>query len=247
APDRLFAVIESHPQRGRLVVRPANYEELTRRAPWIDRSGVMLRIEFVLGGEDRHITGALVDRGFFPTWNVVPQSGRTFVDSDYRVASAPEFFGGRGAAVVLSDGFWKRRFAGEPAVVGRTIVLDDATFTIVGVMPPSFRAIANVDVFVPWVIGPAQLAERRFHYFPVVARLKAGVSPSDAQRDLAAIYRSLEAGHPENADWTAQLVRPKALALGTTSEVLILLFGAAALVLTMACANVANLLLARGL
>ena len=97
-------------------------------------------------------------------------------------------------------------------------------------MPPSFRAIGNVDVFVPWVIGPAELNERRFHYFPVVARLKTGVSPSDAQRDLAAIYRSLEAEHAENVDWTAQLVRPKALVLGTTADVLMLLFGAASLI-----------------
>jgi len=247
APDRIFTVVESHPQRGRLVVRPANYEDWTRRAAWLDRSGVMLRIEFVLGGEDRHITGALVDRGYFATWSVPAQIGRTFVDGDYRVASAPEFFGGRGAAAVLSDRFWKSRFAGSTAVLGQTIVLDDAAFTVVGVMPPSFRAIGNVDVFVPWVIGPAELNERRFHYFPVVARLKTGVSPSDAQRDLAAIYRSLEAEHAENVDWTAQLVRPKALVLGTTADVLMLLFGAASLVLMMACANVASLLLARGI
>ena len=245
-PDRMFAVVESHPQRGKLVVRPANYTEWTPRAAWLDRSGVMLRIDFVFGGDDRHVAGALVDRGFFATWDVAPQFGRAFGDGDY-VAGAPEFFGARGAAVILSDRFYESRFAGDGTVLGRTIALDGAAFTVVGVMPPSFRAIANVDVFVPWVIGPAERNERRFHYFPVIARLKAGVSPSDAQRDLSALYRSLAAEHKENADWTAQLIAPKALLLGTTPDVLMLLFGAASLVMIMACANVANLLVARGI
>src|SRR5205823_9516030 len=99
------------------------------------------------------------------------------------------------------------------------ITLDGTPFTVVGMMPPAFRVIANYNVFVPWILGPAARAERRFHYFPIVARLKATVSHADAQRELAAVYQRLAAEHTEDVEWSAEAIRPRTLLLGTTPEV----------------------------
>jgi hypothetical protein len=84
APDRIVLVVESHPQRGKMLVRPANYEDWRRRAPWLEQSGMAFDTSFVLTGESRHIGGALADDGFFETWGVLPQLGRGFLTEDYR-------------------------------------------------------------------------------------------------------------------------------------------------------------------
>jgi predicted permease len=202
---------------------------------------------FVLTGEGRHIAGALADDGFFQTWGVLPQLGRGFLADDYRRPIATDFFGRRGDVAILSDGLWKRRFGADPQVLGHTIALDGAQHTIVGVMPSSFRVIDHADVFVPWIIDAAERTERRFHYFPVVARLKPTVSREQAQSELATVYHSLAADHPEDSEWSVELDRPRDLLLGTTPEALAMLLGAVSLVLLIACANIANLLLARGM
>jgi predicted permease len=247
APDRVVLVVESHPQRGKMLVRPANYEDWRRRAPWLERSGMAFGTSFVLTGEGRHVAGALADDGFFQTWGVLPQLGRGFLADDYRRPIATDFLGRRGDVAVLSDGLWKRRFGADPQVLGQTIALDGAQHTIVGVMPPSFRVIDHADVFVPWIIDAAERTERRFHYFPVVARLKPTVSREQAQRELATVYRSLAADHPEDSEWSVELDPPRDLLLGSTPEVLAMLLGAVSLVLLIACTNIANLLLARGM
>jgi predicted permease len=247
APDRIVLVVESHPQRGKMLVRPANYEDWRQRAPWLERSGMAFDTSFVLTGEGSHIAGALADDGFFQTWGILPQLGRGFLAADYRRPIAPDFFGQRGDVAILSDGLWKRRFGADPQVLGQSIALDGARHTIVGVMPPSFRVIDHADVFVPWILGATERSERRFHYFPVVARLKPAVSREQAQSELATVYRSLATDHPENSEWNVELDRPRELLLGTTPDVLAMLLGAVSLVLVIACANIANLLLARGM
>jgi putative ABC transport system permease protein len=105
-PDRMFLVVESHPQRGKMLVRPANYEEWRHSAPWLDRSGMAFATEFVLIDEARHIPGALVDEGFFETWGVAPRSGRPFGRADFERAAAPEFFGKRGGGGGKWGGLW---------------------------------------------------------------------------------------------------------------------------------------------
>jgi predicted permease len=247
APDRMVLVVESHPQRGKMLVRPANYEDWRRRVPSLERSGMAFGTSFVLSGESRHIAGALADDGFFQTWGVLPQLGRLFLVDDYRRPIAKDFFGRRGDVAIVSDGFWKRRFGADPRVLGQTIALDGTQHPIVGVMPPSFRVIDHADVYVPWIVDAADRTERRFHYFPVVARLKSDVSRAQAQSELMTVYRSLAADHPENSDWSVELERPRDLLLGTTPEVLEMLLGAVLLVLLIACANTASLLLARGI
>src|SRR5438477_3154808 len=191
APDRIVLVVESHPHRGKMLVRPANYEDWRRRAPWLERSGMAFATSFVLTGEGRHIAGALADADFFQTWGVLPQLGRGFLADDYRRPIVPDFFGQRGNVAILSDGLWKRRFGADPQVLGQAIALDGVPYTIVGVMPPAFRVIDHADVFVPWILGAKERIERRFHYFPVVARLKPAVSREQAQSELATVYRSL--------------------------------------------------------
>jgi putative ABC transport system permease protein len=248
SPDRLVAVLEKHPQRGLMAVRPAAYFDWRDRAWWFERSAPQLDTSFVMAGQDRHVDGRLAGEGFLETWGVAPRLGRGFDAADYRQPNAPDAsIGRRGGVVILSDAFWQRQFGGGAGVLGRTLVLDGAAYTIVGVMPPSFHVIDRSDLFVPWILSAEDRAERRFHLLPTVARLKPTVSRAEAQREMQSLYRQLGAQFPESAEWSVDLIPPRDLLLGSVPSVLAMLLGAVCLVLLIACANVSNLLLARGL
>ncbi len=246
APDRLVIVMEKHPERGLMVMRPANYHDWRARARTIERSAATFAIPIEMAGAEQHVAGELVGEDFFETWGVRPRLGRAFLLNDYQAPVAPSSFGKRGGAAIVSDGFWKRRFGGDLGILGRHLVLDGAVHTIVGVMPPSFRVIDRSDIWIPCIVSAGDWTERRFHNLPILARLRANVSREDTQREMSAIYESLAAAHPENADWGVELVLPRRLLAGRMPQVLALLLGAVVLVLLIACANVSNLLLVRG-
>lgn len=246
APDRLVAVMERHPQRGLMAVRPAAYAAWRDRAWWFERSTAQLGTSFVLAGQDRHLDGLLAAEGFFETWGVAPRLGRGFVADDYQhPGAADDSFGHRGSVVVLSDAFWHSRFGADAGLIGRALSLDGASYTVVGVMPPSFRVIDRSDIFVPWILTAEERAEQRFHMLPTVARLRPSITREQAQREMSAAYRTLAAAFPESADWGVALIPPRELLLGRMPDALAMLFGAVFLVLLIACANVSNLLLAR--
>jgi putative ABC transport system permease protein len=163
--------------------------------------------------------------------------------------------------VVLSDAFSQSHFGGRASAVGQLLTLNDETYTVIGVMPPafqfphaSFRFGEPADVFVPLVYSSAQVAQREGpYYLNVVARLKSGVALPQAQSAMAALgqkfeseYRGYRGPKGEDGGWRISLAPLQEEAVGSSRRALWLLLGAVALVLLIACANVANLLLVRG-
>jgi putative ABC transport system permease protein len=156
---------------------------------------------------------------------------------------------------VVSHGLWTRRFGASPEVLGRRVLLNGAPHVVVGVMPAGFRLPADMEegedteVFLPLAMGPELAAERGSHFLEGVGRLRAGVAPGTADREIAALAAGFTRDYPDDypADmrFAAGMVPLREAVLGRTRPVLGPLLGAVALVLLIACANVANLLLAR--
>jgi predicted permease len=188
------------------------------------------------GGEPERLAGVRVSPNLFATIGLMPILGRTFTADD-----------GIDEPVVVSEGFWLRRLGGDPAAVGRTITLDGSPHLVVGVVPRDFRfPNGEVDVFVPTVWAPNVLARATSYYWYDVAKLRDGVSVQAAAAELNSVAASLERDFPNTGRGAAATVVPlrEQLAVGVMPTVQALL-GAVALVLLIACANVANLMLAR--
>ncbi len=198
------------------------------------------------GAEPEDLRAQRVTAGFFDVLRVRPAIGRPF--------SAENEVDGRHRVAVLSDGLWRRRFGGDPAIVGRTIPLEGGSYEVAGIMPPDFEypvgAIRPTELWVPYVV-PERERIRNPNYISIylqsIARLKPGVSLEQAQAQMDQIAAALEKTHPVwNKDNRAgvRLLRDHLVGASTKSWMLMLL-GAVAIVLLIACANVANLLLAR--
>jgi putative ABC transport system permease protein len=185
------------------------------------------------------IRGQYVSAGFFEALGAVPVLGRTFEREDEsREASR---------VVVISHGFWQRRFGGGAGVVGQRITLDDEPYEIIGVAPRAFQLFDAVDFWKPIPFDDDFYGVRRFHMLRLVGRLAPGVTLERAQADLDIISRRLEEAYPESNDtWRLVVVPLHQIAVGDVRPALLVLLAAVGLVLLIACGNVANLLLARG-
>ena len=207
----------------------------------------------------RYGDGAIVDQGvpelvhglrvnydYFDTLGVKMQLGRTFLPEEDRPDTRRE--------LIISDGLWKRRFGGDPHILGRTILLSDAPFTVVGVLPPGFRPVTlgessdEQEIFAPLGYALSDLyACRGCQHLRAIARLKPGVSRAAAQAELSAIMHELVRQHPDGyaAGADVALTPLQDQMVGRVKTALWLLLGAVGFVLLIACANVANLVLAR--
>ncbi len=194
-------------------------------------------------GEAERVGGVSVTFGFFPTLGVQPALGRLFTAEEDR-PGAPD-------TAILSDGFWRRRYGADPTLVGRTITLNARPFTVVGVLPASYRHLEinperPADIFTPFQFDPAQ-ANRGGHFIRGVGRLKDNVSVEQARAELGAMAARLEQQYPADNTDQGVVVTPLLESMVRDSRpALLLLSGAVGFVLLVACANVANLLLARG-
>jgi predicted permease len=150
---------------------------------------------------------------------------------------------------ILSHDLWQRRFGGEQDVVGRSVTLNDSNFTVIGVLPADFRFFYRFDVLVPLALDPQQqLASEKRYYGTTIARLKPGVTIEQAQAEMDTVQQLYEMSRPEGSERIesqTQLISLQKHLLGDKQRPLLVLLGAVALVLLIACANVANLLLAR--
>jgi putative ABC transport system permease protein len=189
------------------------------------------------GDAERVAVGA-VTPGFFEVLRVRPVLGRTF--------RPEEMEPGQERVAVLSHGFWLDRFGGDPGVLGRTITLSGRDHEVVGVAPPGFDLPPGRAAWVPMVNEGMFAAARRAMYLSVIGRLGAGVTLAEAEAEVATIAARLEAAYPETNVGYGATVRPmRDVMVGDARTPLLVLLGAVALVLLIACANVANLLLAR--
>jgi predicted permease len=190
-------------------------------------------------GNPEQLNGTRVSSNLFSVLGVSPVLGRDFRSED----TIP----GAGRVVILSHGLWLRRFGGDAAIIGREIRLDDKNFTVIGVMPPGFLfPDRTTEIWVPWQLTKEKLAEHGSHFLTVTARLKPGVSLQTANAELATIAKQLEQEHPDsNAKVGAFAVPLREQLAGEIRPAILVLSGAVCFVLLIACANIANLLLAR--
>ena len=260
--DRLVAVGERRPPAA--AVRPGSTptdpQAVSSIAPqnyvdWAAQQTVFESIAAIAGGaftlrepgaEPEDLRAQRVTAGFFEVLRVRPALGTRFtVDNEVD---------GRHRVAVLSDGLWRRRFGGDPAIVGRAIPLEGGTYEVVGVMPADFEypigATRPTELWVPYVVPENERVRNpnsRTIYLSSIARLKPGVSFEQAQAEMDRIAANLQTAHPQwNKDNLAGIRPLRDHMVGArTKDWMLMLLGAVGLVLLIACANVANLLLAR--
>ena len=241
-PNRLVVVWENNPSRRHtLLVSYPNYQDWQREAkPFHEIVGVTGRsYNLTNPGPAEHVRGLGVSAGFFRTLGVKLALGREFTAQEDRQYGTP--------AVILSNGLWKSRFAGNTKVLGKSATLDDVDYTIVGVAPPGFRFFGRSDVFTP-LMGkiPSFLNNRAISQIVCVGRLKTGVAIGQAQAEMNVLQNRLDHLYPTADRGLTTLLAPlKQVLVGNVGETLLLLMGAVGVVLLIACANVASLLLAR--
>ncbi len=189
-------------------------------------------------GTPQELSALQVSGGFFPVFGVAPLLGRTFVSTDAQP--------GHGDKVILSETFWRKHFGADPHAVGRSILLNGASYTIVGVMPRQFDFPGSTDLWMPLVPTPAESAARGTHGYFVIGRLAPGSTIPQAQAELNTIGARLAGSFPKtDKGWGFRVQSMKSYYVNDTSTTLLVLFGAVSLVLLIACANVGNLYLAR--
>jgi putative ABC transport system permease protein len=235
-----------------------DYLDFARRTHALDGMAALMGQELTLtpaSGEPARLAAMGASAGFFPLVGVHPILGRLFTDREDRPGVAP--------VVILGEATWRSRFGADPGIVGRDIRINDAPYTVIGVVPQgagfgldqiharaayhaTYVAGGRVDAWVP-----LQAAETDFprstHPFLLLGRLAPGVTVAAAQREMAEIAADLEHTYPQANDARGVHVEPLTqVVFGSSRPMLLLILGAVALVLLVACVNVANLLLARG-
>lgn len=198
---------------------------------------------FTGNGPAERVSGMMVSADFFQTLAVKPILGRFFRADDDHIGAAP--------VVILGNGFWRLRFSASPSVIGKSIALQGASYTVVGVLPPNFTFYGPPrDVYTPlgqW--SDPSFRDRRIdmsaHSF---GRLKSGVALAQAQADMNDVARNLAVAFPDaDKDVGIRLVSMKQDLVGSVQSSLFVLLGAVGFLLLIACANVANLILARSM
>jgi putative ABC transport system permease protein len=195
----------------------------------------------VNGGNER-IQGSRVTANIFDTLGVKPALGRTFV--------AGEDQAGHERVVVLTNALWQSQFGGDPSILEKPIKLNGVSYTVIGVLAPNFNFIfqRDVDLFAPIAFGTRLTSVRHNPYIWTIGRLKIDITPQQADAELAAIASQLEQQYPEaNRGWAADTESVNENLVKPIRPLLLILIGAVAFVLLIACANVANLSLVRSI
>ena len=247
-PDRLVHVWHVPPPKSfpgitRFSVSTANFIDWQQQNKVFDKMAIFTGGRMNLSGGDKpeFLGAAKVSTDFFEVLGVKPILGRTFVAGEDQL--------GRDHEVVLTHDFWQSHFGGDRGVVGHTITLNNEPYTVVGVMGPKLSYPDwKQKIWMPLAWTPKERANRGEHHSIVIARLRPGVELKQAQTEMTAISERLAQQYPaDDKDWGARVVPVREDIVGDVRPALLVLLGAVACVLLIACANVANLLLARAL
>lgn len=238
-PDRLMFVLETNakfPAPG-VSVSGLNYRDWKEQNHSFESIAARQSFAGNLTSSERpeKIVGEKVTWDYFPTLGIQPIAGRAFTQEEDK-PGAP-------TVLLLSNGLWQRRFGGDPAIVGKAISFNGQNATVVGIMPNDYRP--NIEFWAP--LGLVyEGADRNLHNLQVVGRLAAGVNQTQAQTEMTAIAARLAQQYPDvNTGWGAAVVRFQDLVILNIRPALRILLAAVGFLLLIACANVANLLLAR--
>jgi putative ABC transport system permease protein len=239
-PDNIVAIGENNVKRGWHMnsVSYPNFRSWQAQNRTLENVGVYTGASFNLASGDgaQFIQGGNVSWTMFRTLGIAPQVGRDFNEDEDRV--------GAKKTIILSDRVWHDRFYGKRDVVGTDILVNGVKHTVIGVMPPNFEFPAQAGAWTTMQTDP--LAQRGNHSWQVMGRLKAGTTIEQARRDLNAIGAALEKEYPtSNIGWGVDIEALRDNQVGNIKPVLMIMTASVAFVLLIACANVANLLLAR--
>jgi len=242
-PERIVNVWETNLKRNfpKFPVAPGNYYDWKAQNHVFADIGAYQQNTFNLASnenEPERYLGAICDRGFFAALGISPVLGRVFTDDEDQP--------GRDGVVILGNGIWKQRFGGDPKIIGQNLILDGRPRTVIGVMPEGFQYPPQATMWAPFALDNETKARRDFHRFRVIARLKSGVSLEQARAEFQTIGTRLALQYPfMNQDESISVNSMLEDTVGQLRPTLLILLGAVAFVLLIACANVANLLLAK--
>jgi putative ABC transport system permease protein len=232
---------QAFPGLDRFSVSPANYIDWKAQSSTFEQMAVYTYTGLSLStsNDPLPLIGAAVSSDFFSVLRTNPMQGRGFTPDEERVGSDQ--------VVVISHGLWQRAFGANPNIMGQTLTLNSRGFTVVGIMPAGFEFPREADLWVPLAWDDKERQIRSIHDYLVVARLKQNVSLDQAQAEMSTISSRLEQQYPEeNSGWGARVIPLREDLVGNIRLALLVLFSAVGFVLLIACANVANLMLARG-
>ena len=242
-PDRIVMVSETLENGNQNSVAGGVFLDWRRHQTQFHALVLTGRVSYNLrhGGTTERLRGMEVSHEFLDVLGIPPLVGRGFIEDDDRP-------GGRNDVVVITEELWRSRFGADPAIVGRAITLDEVPRTVIGVLPAGAWLFREELFFVPAVLRPgSERAERAPHWAAVFGRLRSDTTVATADAELKTIKKRLNAEYPTyKRNWGVVVEPVKDLIGGFAKAPLLILLGAVSLVLLIACANVANLLLARG-
>jgi len=242
-PGNLVQIWNTYPpQAPRAGLSPGDYADWRQQNASFSEMGCYAHISqgFNLTGEGepQRVLGSYASAGLFPLLGIQLAAGHYFVEEEDRAGSSP--------VVILSHHLWQSRFGGDPAVVGRTITLDNQRYTVTGVLPADFRLLRWPDLWMPIGQYGDDLTEHVHHAFIGVARLKSGVTLAQARDEMVRLNQQETIQYPDSHKFFGVLVEPmEDPSAAKLQGILLVLSGAVGLVLLIACANIVNLLLVR--
>ncbi len=247
-PQRLVRIFMTSPEFPKFPMNPFDFRDIRARNHSFESMAAFTRGDLQLSGSGapQRLYGFAVTAQYFHLLGLKPQLGREF-DQQAEIA-------GNGLQVILSDRLWRTTFSADTGIIGRKITLNAQPYTVVGVMPAGVEHPGNeyhslpygesIDVWSPFTFGK-DATQRGSHYLEGIARLKDGVSPREATDEMNALMTQLGREYTGDAHWQVILLPLYQEIVGTSRHMLLILLGAVAMVLLIACANAANLLLAR--
>jgi predicted permease len=241
--ERLIRVWESEPELDKAPIAPADFLDWRQQNQSFEQLSAFRSqsFNFTEGQEPERIRGARVSANFFSLLGIQPALGRSFTEDEDQP--------GQNKVLVLSDELWRRRFGADPNIINKTTLVNDQSYMIIGVTPRGATfPTRQAEVFTPNAFNDAEKKTRRTHYIFAIGRLKPNVTFAQAQSEMSGIASRLGELYPaSNSKVGVKLVPLKEEVVGNVQRLLLILMVAVVCVLLIACANIANLLLSRGI